>query len=204
MSSTIKTAKPDHPILPILTERFSPYVYDPRPVERAKLLSCLEAARWAASSFNEQPWSFLLATREDGAEFARMLACLMEANQEWAKDAGVLLITVVSKTFTRNGSPNRVAEHDLGLATGNLTAQAAALGLQVHAMAGVNLAKVRQTYGIPDTHEPMTAIALGYAGDANKAANKALAERDLAPRARKPLAQIVFTGGWQKTSPAVG
>ena len=115
-----------------------------------------------------------------------------------------LTFVKTGKTFTRNGSPNRVAEHDLGLATGNLTAQAAALGLQVHAMAGVNLAKVRQTYGIPDTHEPMTAIALGYAGDASKAANKALAERDLAPRARKPLSQMAFTGAWLKASPVVG
>ncbi len=204
MSSTIKTAKPGHPILPILAERYSPYVFEPKQVERAKLLSCLEAARWAASSFNEQPWSFIVAVREDAAEFTRMLSCLLEANQEWAKDAGVLMLTVISKTFTRNGSPNRVAEHDLGLAAGNLTAQAAALGLQVHQMAGVNLAKVRQSYGIPETHEPMTAIALGYAGDATQAANKALAERDLAPRARKPLSQIVFTGAWLKTSPVVG
>ena len=105
--------------------------------------------------------------REDATEFPRLLDCLVEANQAWAKDAGVLMITVASKQFSRNGKPNLMAEHDIGLAVGNLTAQATSLGLFVHQMAGINRSKVRQTYSIPDSHEPQTAIALGYVADAS-------------------------------------
>jgi nitroreductase len=200
---SIKTAKPDHPILDPIAQRFSPYVYDPRPIEKKKLLSCLEAARWAASSFNEQPWTFILATRENPSEFARVLGCLMEANQEWARDAGVLILTVISKTFSRNNSPNRVAEHDLGLAAGNLVIQATKDGLQAHQMAGINLAQIRTTFGVPATHEPMTAIAIGYAGDPNKAKNPELGKRDLAARTRKPFKDWVFTGAWSNPAKEV-
>src|SRR5947208_2042934 len=154
--------KPDHPILPVITERWSPYAFDPRPVEREKLLSCLEAARWAPSSYNEQPWTFILAERTDQAEFGRILECLVEANQAWAKNAGVVMLTVVSKLFVKNGKPNRAAEHDIGLAAGNMVLQATALGLQGHQMIGIERDKARTTYGIPEAHEALTAIALGY------------------------------------------
>jgi nitroreductase len=196
--SKVKTAQVDRPILDVLAERWSPYVFDPRPVEREKLLSCLEAARWAASSYNEQPWSFLLAERQDEEQFQRMLSCLVEANQAWAKDAGVLMISVVCPVFTRNGKPNRVAEHDIGLAAGNLTIQATALGLSVHQMAGVDLDKARQTYSIPDSHAPLTGIAIGYAGDPAQAANDQFAQRDQSQRPRKPLSEFVFAGTWQQ------
>src|SRR5436189_5299504 len=96
-ASQPKTVETDHPVLPVITERWSPYAFDPRPVEREKLLSCLEAARWAPSSYNEQPWTFILAERTDQAEFGRILECLVEANQAWAKNAGVVMLTVVSK-----------------------------------------------------------------------------------------------------------
>ncbi len=190
-----KHANPDHPIEPAIAKRWSPYVYDPRPVERDKLLSCLEAARWAASSFNEQPWSLIVAERADDQAFDAALQCLVEANQAWACNAGVLILTAVKTTFTRNGNPNRVAEHDLGLAMGNLSIQATALGLEAHQMAGVNLAKVRQTYDIPDGYEPVTAIALGYVGDPSKA-DPQLAQRDQGSRDRKPLSEWVFAGRW--------
>ena len=162
-SSHVRRAAPDHPIDDLLADRFSPYAYDPRPVEPAKLRSCLEAARWAASSYNEQPWSFLLAARGDEAGFAKMLACLMQANQAWAQQAGVLIVTVAAGTFSRNGKPNRVAQHDVGLAVANLTVQAVALGLHVHEMAGIDLDAARQAYAIPDGHDPVTALALAAA-----------------------------------------
>src|SRR5436305_5507459 len=179
MAAPQKSAKLDHPVLPVITERWSPYVFEPRPVEREKLLSCLEAARWAPSSYNEQPWTFILAERTDQAEFARMLGCLVEGNQAWAKNVGVLLLTVVSKLFVRNGSPNRAAEHDIGLAAGNMVLQATALGLQGHQMIGVERDKVRATYKIPDSHEPLTAIALGYPAAVQPGTTDPLAQRDL-------------------------
>lgn len=197
MDNDTKRATPDYPIHELIAERWSPYVFEPREVEREKLLSCLEAARWAASSFNEQPWSFVLAERSDETEFDRILSCLIEANQAWAKDAGALLLTVVAKSFSRNNKPNRVAQHDLGLAVGNLSLQATQLGLAVHQMAGVELSKARTTYSIPETHEPVTAIAIGYAGDPSQ--SKDLGQRDLAPRSRKPLSEIVFAGKWKSS-----
>ena len=191
-----KLAKADRPILPVFAERFSPYAYDPRPVEREKLLMCLEAARWAPSSYNEQPWTFILAERTDAAAFTQVIDCLVEGNRGWAKNAGVLLLTIVSKLFSKNGKPNRAAEHDLGLAAGHMVLQATAIGLQGHQMIGIEPAKVRAAYKIPDTHEPLTAIALGYAAAVQPGTTDPLGQRDLAPRARKPLSEIVISGGW--------
>jgi len=201
MSSPIKHATPDHPIDEILRRRYSPYAFDPRPVEDEKLVSCLEAVRWAASSFNEQPWRLILAKREDEAEFERALGCLVQANQTWAKNVGVLILTAVRATFTRNDKPNRVAEHDLGLAMANLTFQATLLGLHVHQMGGVDLDKVRQTYHVPEGYQPVTAVAIGYAAYPNAFADKDLARKDLTPRDRKPLAEFVFAGDWDQPAP---
>ena len=196
----IKLAKPDHPILDCIAHRWSPYLFEPRGVESEKLLSCLEAARWAASSFNEQPWSFLLARRAETVEFQRMLACLVESNQAWARHAGVLMLTVVSEKFVRNGNPNRVADHDLGLAVGNLSCQATHLGLSVHQMAGVNLAKVRQEYSIPESHHPHTAIAIGYAATTTPTSDPTFSNRDSAPRPRKALSEFVFAETWSRSA----
>jgi nitroreductase len=191
-----KLAKTDHPVLPAIAERWSPYAFDPRPVEREKLLSCLEAARWAASSYNEQPWTFILAERTDTAEFARIIDCLVEGNQAWAKNAAVLMLTVVAKAFTKNSKPNRAAEHDIGLAAGNMVLQATALGLQGHQMIGVERDKIRAAYNIPDSHEPLTAIALGYPAAVQPGTTDPLGQRDLASRQRKPLSEIVISGAW--------
>lgn len=193
--SVEKRAKTNHPVCELIAKRWSPYTFDPRPVERDKLLSCLEAARWAASSYNEQPWSILVAERDDGAEFSRALDCLIGANQGWAKNAGVLLLTAVAKNFVRNDKPNGMSQHDLGLAVGNLTLQATELGLAVHQMAGIDPDKVRETYGVPTTHEPMTAIALGYV-----AADDQLGEREKSPRSRKSFDEFIFSGAWNQSA----
>ncbi len=191
-----KTAQTTHPVLPVIAQRWSPYAYEPRAVEREKLLSCLEAARWAPSSYNEQPWTFILAERTDSQAFAQALDCLVEANQAWAKNAGVLLLTVVSKLFSKNGKPNRAAEHDIGLAAGNLVLQATALGMQAHQMIGIEPAKARAVYKIPEGYEPLTAIAIGYPAATQAGTSDPLAQRDLAPRTRKPQGEIVISGGW--------
>ncbi|HRF01467.1 MAG TPA: nitroreductase family protein [Pirellulaceae bacterium] len=198
-----KLAVTSVPILPVLAERWSPYVLAPKGVPDELIKALFEAARWAASSYNEQPWRFIVASRTDAAAFDQALGCLLEANQGWAKHAGLLAFTVVSRSFARNGSPNRVAEHDLGLAMGNLCAQATAFGLSVHQMGGVNLSKVRQTYAIPDGFDPVTAFAVGYPGDPSTA-DAGLAERDRGPRARRPLTETVFGGKWGEASRIVG
>jgi len=203
-ASNVKTASTDHPVIPAIAERFSPYAYDGKPVDRGQALSCFEAARWAASSYNEQPWSFIVAFREDGAAFEKMLECLLEANQAWAKHAGMLMITVVVRTFSRNGKPNRVAEHDLGLAMGNFSIQATTLGLHVHQMAGINPTKARQTYNVPDGFDPITAVAVGHAADPGTFGNADLADRDRAARSRKPLTDFVFQDAWSRTASILG
>ncbi len=193
----VKHATPEHPILTAIAQRWSPYAYDAsRPVEREKLLACLEAARWAASSYNEQPWSFIIATQQQPAEFARMLQCLAEPNQPWARHAPVLMLTVAARNFTRNNKPNRVAEHDVGLAIGNLAIQASALGLQAHQMAGIEPAKIRASYSVPEGYDPVTAVALGYPAATHSDAE--LLQRDAGARARKKFADFVFAGAWKK------
>ncbi len=199
-----KQGKADHPIENVFVERYSPYAFQRRPVEAAKLRSVLEAARWAASSFNEQPWAFMVAERQDEKSFARMVGCLVEANQTWAQHAGVLMITATKRQFARNNKPNRVCEHDVGLAAGNLTIQATALGLAVHQMAGIDVAKTRHTYEIPEGWDPITAIAIGYAADPDEVGDDELAQRDRAPRTRKKLREFVFGERFGEAAPAVG
>jgi nitroreductase len=198
----IKQAVTDHPILPVLAERWSPYGFKDRPVSAADLCSIFEAARWAASSYNEQPWNFLVATREHSAEFERILSCLLETNQAWAKTASVLVLGVVSLQFTKNKKDNRAAVHDLGLAAGNLVTEATSRGLSVHQMIGILPDKAREVYQIPEHYEAWTAMAIGYKADP-ATLPEALKERDLKPRQRKSLPEFVFAGQWGKSSPLV-
>src|SRR4051812_7000314 len=159
-----KKAATDYAINPLLAERWSPYAFDSRPVPEADLHSLFEAARWAPSSYNEQPWSFIVATKQDSTEFARLLSCLVEGNQAWANEASVLALGVVRLTFSRNNQPNRAAVHDLGLAAGNLVTEATARGLCVHQMIGIVPEKAREVYQIPEHSEAWTALAIGYHG----------------------------------------
>ncbi|MDH3521729.1 MAG: nitroreductase family protein [Myxococcales bacterium] len=191
----VKLARTDHPVQEAIAQRWSPYLFDAAPVAPDALRSLFEAARWAASSFNEQPWRFIVALREAPEAFERLLSCLIEANQAWAKAAPVLALGVVKTTFTRGGKPNRVAAHDLGLATGNLMLEASARGLSVHAMAGIEPERARALYAIPEEAEAFTALAIGYRRDAAGASHE-LAERDRTPRTRKPLAEFVFGAAW--------
>jgi nitroreductase len=196
----IKKAVTDYPIQHALADRWSPYGFEDRPVAEADLLSLFEAARWAASSYNEQPWNYLVATRETPAEFERLLSCLVEANQAWAKTAPVLVLGVVSLRFVKNNKENRAAVHDLGLAAGNLLVEATTRGLSVHQMIGILPDKARELYQIPEHFEAWTALAIGYKADPATLPD-ALKERDMAPRERKPLNEFVFTGLWKQPSP---
>lgn len=197
-----KPAETLYPIHELLRRRWSPVAFSNQAVESEKLASLLEAARWAPSSFNEQPWSFIVATKENPAEYERLLGCLTEGNIAWAKQAPVLMLSVAKTNFERNGKPNRHAFHDVGLAAENLVLQATALGLFVHQMAGILPDKARETYGIPKGHEAVAGIALGYPGD-GAALEEKLQKRQNAPRSRKPLESFVFTGKWGEKSPVI-
>lgn len=192
-----KRAESDYPIDVLLARRWSPRVFSGRSVDAETVCSLLEAARWAPSCFNEQPWSFIVATKEDPGAFSELLGCLREANQAWAKHAPVLMVAVAKAAFDHNGKPNRHAGHDVGLAVENLMLQAVSMGMFAHAMAGFDAAKVRERYGVPEGHDPLVAIAVGYPGDPGDLPDD-LKEKELAPRERKPLGRFVFGLSWGK------
>ncbi len=186
----------------VLQRRWSPIAFSDQAVELEKLRSVLEGARWAASSYNEQPWSYIVTTQDNPDEFSRLLGCLAEGNQVWAKNAPVLMLSVARLTFKHNGVENRHAFHDVGAASANLAIEATAQGLVIHQMAGFDAPKAKETYGIPDGYEPVAAIALGYLGDP-QTLSEPLQQRQSAPRTRKPLDQFIFTGHWNQTSAIV-
>ena len=144
---------------------------------------------------NEQPWYLLVATQDNTEGFAKMLSCLVDANQAWAKDAPVLMITLAKTTFNRNGSPNRTALHDAGMALMALSVQATALSLQAHGMGGIHLEKIRELYGIPADVEPVAGVAVGYTANPEML-TEPLRSREAAARTRKPLVDFVYASAW--------
>jgi nitroreductase len=197
-----KPADTAYPIEELLKRRWSPRAFADRPIEPEKLLRLWEAARWSASTANQQPWYFIVATKQDETEHARLLSCLRENNQQWASRAPVLMVSVAKLTFDANGQPNRHAFHDVGLAVANLITQATALGLGVHQMAGFYPERVRELYAVPEGFEAVAGIVLGYPGDPDILPDD-LKQRELAPRVRKPLESFVFQGTWGQISPLV-
>lgn len=202
MHDRTKPAPTEAPIHEILTHRWSPRAFDARPVEPEKLRALFEAARWASSSYNAQPWYFIVATKDDPENFKKVLGCFVDFNQTWAKSAPVVAISVAGMNFQHNGQPNRHSFHDVGQAAATMALQATALGLQVHQMAGILPDKARAEFHIPDAFEAVAGIALGYPGDPASLPDQ-LRERELSPRQRKPASSFVFTGEWGKVSPIV-
>lgn len=197
-----KPAGTQYPVLDLIARRWSPRAFADRAVEPEKLRSLFEAARWAPSCFNEQPWSFLIATKDNGHEFDRLASCLVSGNL-WAAKAPVLALSVVGLDFTHNGKPNRTAQHDVGLAVENLVIQAMSLGIFVHQMAGFDTEKARELFQIPPRHDPVAMIALGYPGDPESLPAE-LRQREMAGRTRKTIDQFVFTGRWSQAASLAG
>ena len=164
-------------------------------VETDKLRSLFEAARWAPSSNNEQPWQFVMATKNTPSEYDRLFQCLKEGNKKWAHLAPVLMLSVARLNFEDEGRPNRHAFHDTGMAVFSLVVQATALGLMVHQMAGFDAEKARTDLKIPDGHEPVAMIAIGYPGDPDLL-QEPYRTREFRPRERKPISEFVFDGSW--------
>lgn len=180
-----------------ILRRWSPRAFADRPVDTEDLKKIFEAARWAASSFNEQPWRFLVGHRGDGT-YQKIFAALLEFNQSWAKNAPVLILSVAKKTFTQNGKPNDYYLHDVGAATAYLSLQATELGLHTHSMAGFDKEKARQLFNIPEGYDVGAVTALGYLGDPDMLTGHTR-EIETAPRTRKPLSEIVFSE-WEKAA----
>ncbi len=187
----LRPAPAEAEIHPLIAGRWSPRAFADTPVEPGKLKILFEAARWAPSSYNEQPWRFWVATREHPATLERLQSYLTEGNS-WAKRAPVLVLLAYKLHRERDGQPNRMAFRDLGAAEQNLVIQAFALGLVVHQMEGFDHERARREL-LPDGFEPGTMLAIGYLGDPGMLPEK-LRERELRARVRKPLRELVFSG----------
>ncbi|MBA5870372.1 MAG: nitroreductase [Nitrospira sp. CR2.1] len=190
-----KPAETQFPIHDLLRRRWSPRAFSERMVEADTLRSLFEAARWAPSSNNEQPWHFIVGTKADPSAYDRLFACLKEGNKKWAFRAPVLMLSVARLNFEDEGTPNRHAWHDTGMAALSLSLQATALGVIAHQMAGFDVDKARADLGIPAGFEPVAMIAVGYPGDP-AILDERLRQRELALRERKSAREIVAIGRW--------
>jgi len=197
-----KVAETVYPVHDLVKTRWSPRAFADRPVESEKLQSILEAARWAASSSNLQPWAFIIARQDEETEaHARMINCLMEGNVPWASKAPVLGITVAN-IYRKPEVRNRHAYHDVGLATQNLTLQATALGLYLHLMGGFSPDSARSSFAIPPEFEPVAMFALGYLGDPSGLPEHHQ-EGEKAVRTRRALHEFVFSNRWGEATSLV-
>ena len=196
-----KQANTRKPIHKLLAERWSSRAFDSeRPVEADKIQTLLEAARWAPSCFNDQPWRFILFNRhKNEAGWQNAVALLAERNQLWARQAPVLVLVCAHGFFGQNNNANRWAEYDVGAASMALSLQATALNLCSHQMGGFDVAAARTRFDIPESVTPMAMIALGYQGKV-EALDEAFVELEQAARARKPVEDVVFEDGWSQST----
>ena len=198
MADTSNVLNPEYPILPLLTQRRSPRAYTDQPVAAEVIQQLFTAAGSAASCFGEQPWRFIVGSKETSPEaFQKILGTLAEFNQTWVKNASVLVLSLGKKTFSHDGNPNTWIKHDVGQAVATLAIQAVELGVQIHQMAGFSAEAARAAFQVPDEYEVVSVFTIGYPGNV-EALPEQLQQRELAPRVRKPLAEFMFEGGWPK------
>jgi nitroreductase len=187
----------------LISHRWSPRAFDAKPVEKEILRGLFEAARWASSSYNAQPWYYIVGTKDDPENYQKVLSCFVEFNQSWAKSAPVVAISVAGHKMPHDGSQNRHAFHDVGQASTTLALEATSRGLQVHQMAGIIPDKAREVFGIPEGFEAVAGIALGYPGDPLTLPEGRLRDNEIGARQRKPASEFVFAGKWGNVSPIV-
>lgn len=192
-----KPAITSTPIHDLIQRRWSPRAFTGEAVDKETMTKLLEAARWASSRFNMQPWRFIVATKDNPAGFSQLFNCLMPGNQLWADKAGALVAVVASLKHKPDADPNPALFYDVGLAVGQLVIEAMANGLHVHQMAGIERDQISATYGIPDGHAVICCLAIGQMGDKATLAEP-FDSREVAPRSRKELNEIAFSGSWGK------
>lgn len=180
----------------IFTKRKSQRAFADKPVSPETMTALFDAARWAPSSYNDQPWRFIYAHKEDKAAFEKLLSCANEWNYAWAKNAAVILVSVAKLHFDHNGAPNKHAWHDVGMAMQNLALQGAELGLNVHQMAGFDPDKVKRLYNLPDGYEAVALTAIGYFGNP-ESLPEPYRDMEKNPRQRKPVSDFAFRNEWK-------
>jgi nitroreductase len=178
-----------------LLHRWSPRAFADGPIPAEDLKKGFEAARWAASSYNEQPWRFVVGHRGD-ATYQKIFDSLVPFNQSWAKSAPVLVLSAARKHFAHNGQVNHHSWHDTGAAMANFNTQITALGLHAHSMAGFDHDKAKANLNIPDDFDTVAVTAVGYLGDP-ESLPEGLRTQEVSPRQRKDLKEFVF-GEWEK------
>lgn len=183
-------AKTDHPISEIIAKRWSARAFSTRPVEFSKLLSILEATRWAPSSRNEQPWRYIVFTNANPEMLKKAQSVLKEINN-YAKRAPILICAITKKIYSDNASPNRLHFHDLGGANENMFLEAFNQGLIMHEMGGFDVQRAKEIFDVPNDYEIGIMIAIGYQ-DAYHVLPERLRHKSFTPRERKPLSEIVF------------
>lgn len=203
-SKTMERPAPtDYPVHELIRRRWSPRAFSERAIAPEILRSLFEAARWAPSSNNEQPWAYLVATRDDKENFEKSLLALVEFNANWARRAYVLGFAISELAFAKNNAPNRNAFYDTGAATALLTMEATSRGLFVHQMAGFDPETVRENFEVPAGWDPIAAFAMGYPGDPSTLPEP-YRGRETTPRTRKPIREFVMTGRWGNASSFLG
>jgi nitroreductase len=185
------------PIDELLARRWSPRAFDAnRPVSREQLAALLEAARWAPSCNGDEPWRYLVWDRtRDPEGWQKAFDCLSEGNVRWCRNVPVLMLSCAGSIFEHNGKANRFAPHDTGAADLSLALQAVTLGLIVHQMGGYDAQKVREAFAIPEQYTPQAMIAVGYQASPD-VLDEGTKQKELRPRARKPLETHFFEGKW--------
>ena len=191
----LKHGVTDSPVEDLILRRWSPRAFADKEVSATDLKTIFTAAAWAASSFNEQPWRFVLGRKGDET-WTKIFNSLMQMNQLWAKNVPILFATFAKKTFSHNKSPNAVAQHDVGAACANLGLQATAMGLHTHGMAGFDRAARCAAFEVPEDFDPVACWALGYLGDPESLPEH-FKKMETQPRQRKPLSEFVFST-WEK------
>ena len=182
----------------ILKNRYSPRAFSDKKIENEKIISILEAARWAPSSSNEQPWRFIIAEKSDTDNHQKIVDVLSDGNKSWAKNAPLLILSI-TKLVSRNNKINRYAYYDIGTAAAHITFQASVLGLYVRQMGGFNPDKARVLFNIPEMFAPVSVIAVGYKGEVLNLPEN-YRDRETAVRTRKNLDEIVFTNSFGESS----
>ncbi|GAA4417913.1 hypothetical protein GCM10023187_50780 [Nibrella viscosa] len=185
----IKEAHTQYPVAAFIRNRWSPRAFSSQAIPQDELNTLFEAASWASSAMNEQPWLFVYAHRGDEA-FQKFADALLPGNKAWAQHAAVLVLTLAHKNYTANGTPNKYYLHDTGAATANLMLQAAELAIYGHIMGGFDRQKTIETFDLPEHIEPVSFIALGYLGNPEELAEP-FKSREHAPRHRKELSEFV-------------
>ena len=180
-----------------IKNRYSPIIFENKIVEEEKLALLFEAARWTASSNNEQSWRFIYANKNQTELYSMLFNCLVDFNKEWVVSAPILMLSIAKKTFSANGNPNRFAAYDVGQAVSSLSIQASSVGIQIHQMGGLDAEKAKSIFNLGDDFEPLSMIAMGYPGDVKQLSGKLL-ERAARARVRKNIEDIFFNEPYVK------